>query len=170
MVSDTSVLVDLERGDLLEACFRLPYRFCVPDLLYEFELKGQGGTVLRRLGLEVEETDASGIAKALVYYGNVSELSFSDSLALALARNRSWTLLTGDGPLRRLAKEESVECHGVLWVLDRIHESETAAPADLLAGLTAISEHERCRPPRSQIQMRLENYTSNSEKPVQNRK
>jgi hypothetical protein len=25
LVSDTSVLVDLERGDLLDACFRLPY-------------------------------------------------------------------------------------------------------------------------------------------------
>ena len=39
LVSDTSVLVDLERGALLEASFRLPFRFTVPDLLYERELK-----------------------------------------------------------------------------------------------------------------------------------
>lgn len=33
LVSDTSVLVDLERGSLLEASFRLPFQFAVPDLL-----------------------------------------------------------------------------------------------------------------------------------------
>lgn len=34
-VSDTSVLIDLERGTLLETCFRLPFQFAVPDLLRE---------------------------------------------------------------------------------------------------------------------------------------
>ena len=28
VVSDTSVLIDLERGGLLEAAFRLPFAFC----------------------------------------------------------------------------------------------------------------------------------------------
>ena len=30
LISDTSVLVDLERGSLLEARFRLPFRFVSP--------------------------------------------------------------------------------------------------------------------------------------------
>ena len=166
MVSYSSVLIDLERGNLLDPCFHLPYRFCVPDLLYEFELKEHGGTILQRMGLEVEETDALGFADALSYLRNVPELSFSDSLAFSLAKQRSWTLLTGDGPLRRLAKEESVECHGVLWVLDRIHEFGTATSEDLLLGLTAISEHERCRLPRQQFLKRLETYAANLKKPV----
>ena len=34
LVSDTSVLIDLERGGLLEGVFELPYEFAVPDLLY----------------------------------------------------------------------------------------------------------------------------------------
>ena len=57
LVSDTSVLVDLERGSLLEASFRLPHRFAVPDLLYERELKDWGGEELIRLGLSVEELE-----------------------------------------------------------------------------------------------------------------
>ena len=150
--------------------FRLPYRFCVPDLLLELELKGHGGSRLRRLGLEIEETDPSGFSEAQKYLGDVPELSFSDCLAFTLAKTRSWTLLTGDGPLRRLAKEESVECHGVLWILDQIHVFGTAAPEDLHVGLTAISEHERCRLPRSEILIRLENYSANSEKPDRSRK
>ena len=43
LVSDTSVLVDLERGSLLKASFSLPFQFAVPDLLYERELKNYVG-------------------------------------------------------------------------------------------------------------------------------
>ena len=32
LVSDTSALVDPERGSLLEVAFRLPFEFVVPDL------------------------------------------------------------------------------------------------------------------------------------------
>ena len=110
-----------------------------------------GGTRLRRPGLEIEETDPSGFSEAQKYLGNVPELSFSGSLAFTLANTRSWTLLTGDGPLRRLAMKESVECHGALWILDQIHVSGTAALEDLHVGLTAISVHERCRLPRPEI-------------------
>ena len=65
LVSDTSVLIDLKRGSLLEASFRLPFRFSVPDLLYERELKNWGGEELIRLGLSVEELDGDGVQLAL---------------------------------------------------------------------------------------------------------
>ena len=32
LVSDTSVLIDLDRGSLVEPTFRLPYEFTVPDV------------------------------------------------------------------------------------------------------------------------------------------
>ena len=38
LVSDTSVLIDLERGSLLDTSFALTFRFAVPDLLYRQEL------------------------------------------------------------------------------------------------------------------------------------
>ena len=49
LVSDTSVLIDLDRGSLVEPAFRLPFGFTVPDLLYERELKAHGGPDLIRL-------------------------------------------------------------------------------------------------------------------------
>ncbi len=67
LVSDTSVLIDLERGTLLETCFRLPFQFAVPDLLYERELKNHGGDNLLRLGLRIEELDSTGVDCALRY-------------------------------------------------------------------------------------------------------
>ena len=42
LVLDTSVLIDLDRGSLVEATFRLPFEITVPDLLYERELKDDG--------------------------------------------------------------------------------------------------------------------------------
>ncbi len=158
LVSDTSVLVDLERGSLLEASFRLPFQLAVPDLLYERELKGYGGDELIRLGLIIEELDGDGITGALAYRRQVPALSVPDSFALALAQTREWVLLTGDGALRQLATDEGVECHGVLWVLDQIHRAAVATAQELHNGLTAISGHSRCRLPRPEIRRRLTLY------------
>ena len=65
LVSDTSVLIDLDRGSLVEPAFRLPFEFAVPDLLYERELKAHGGPGLIRLGLRVEELDGDEVSIAL---------------------------------------------------------------------------------------------------------
>ncbi|SFJ30590.1 hypothetical protein [Albimonas pacifica] len=158
LVSDTSVLVDLERGSLLEASFRLPYQFSVPDLLYERELKNFGGDDLLRLGLVVEELDGDVVARALAYRQRAPVLTIPDSFALALAQAREWILLTGDGPLRQLAADEAVECHGVLWVMDQLQAANAASLRLLHDGLTAISNHPRCRLPRPEIRRRLAAY------------
>ena len=162
LVSDTSVLVDLERGSLLEASFRLPFRFCVPDLLYERELKNWGGEELIRLGLSVEELDGDGVQQALAYRQQVPALSLPDCFALALAQTRSWVLLSGDSALRQLAVAEAVECHGVLWLLDQLRDAAVVSIRELYDGLTAISEHPRCRLPRSEIRRRLASYATRS--------
>ena len=67
LVADTSVLVDLDRGSLVEPMFRLPFEFTVPDLLYERELREHGGPGFVRLGLRVEELDGNGVSLALGY-------------------------------------------------------------------------------------------------------
>ena len=156
LVSDTSVLIDLERGALLEACFRLPFEFAVPDLLYRRELQDHGG---RELGLKVEELDGEGVALALDYWGRRRSLSLPDSFALALAKTRSWTLLTGDGELRKLAAQEGVACHGVLWLVDRMFETGVEDGNKLCASLQAIAAHPRCRLPKAEIHKRIRLYS-----------
>ena len=158
LVSDTSVLIDLEQGSLLEASFRLPVQFAVPDLLYERELKNWRGDELIRLGLAVEELDGDAVTRALAYRQRVRALSLADCFALALARTRSWILLSGDRALRRLAEHEGVECHGVLWVVDEMHAAAAATAQELYEGLTKISRHPRCRLPKAEISRRLAFY------------
>ena len=159
LVSDTSVLIDLERGSLLETSFRLPFEFAVPDLLYQQELKDHGGGALIELGLGVKELDGEGVALALSYRRRRRSLSLPDSFALALAKTRAWTLLSGDGELRELAAEERVACHGVLWLIDRMFEEGVEDGNGLCTGLRAIAAHPRCRLPKAEIHKRIRSYS-----------
>lgn len=157
VVSDTSVLVDLERGCLLDAAFRLPFAFAVPDLLYEQELKARGGSRLRKLGLQLAELDGAGVANAVAYRKQEPTLSLPDCFALALAVGGNWTLLTGDAKPRRLAEACRVDCHGLLWLLDRMLDTGAATLKALYDGLVAVSEHPRCRLPKADVRQRLKN-------------
>ena len=159
-MSDTSVLIDLDRGALVEPTFHLPFEFTVPDLLYERELKDHGGPDFIGRGLRIEELDGDGVSLALGYRRKRRSLSLPDSFALALAKTNSWTLLSGDRGLRELASEEEVACHGVLWLLDQMFEHRVIDRNDLCDGLRKIATHPRCRLPKSEIRKRLLSYSA----------
>ena len=156
LVSDTSVLIDLERGTLLESVFGLPARFAVPDLLYERELKDHGGPAFLDLGLSVLELDGAGVQRAIANHTRFKRLSLPDCIALELAQRSQHMLLTGDGALRTLAESEGVECHGVLWIFDQLIEAKTVPRIVLAAKIKLIVEHVRCRLPREEVLARLQ--------------
>jgi hypothetical protein len=160
LVSDTSVVVDLERGRLLERAFRLPFDFAVPDLLYRRELAGPVGERLVELGLRVEELSPDEVGAAARLARVEASLSGPDTFAYALARSRGWLLLTGDAGLRRVATAERLEVHGLLWLVDRIEEFAAADAVVLHTALTAISQHPRCRLPRIEMTRRLNRYSA----------
>ena len=120
LVSDTSVIIDLERGQLLDACFRLPHELAVPDLLYDRELAEFGGQNLVKLGLRVEELTAAELTAVQTVRRAHPKLSVPDSYAYALASGRQWTLLTGDAELRAVAQAEALPFFGTLWVCDQL--------------------------------------------------
>lgn len=160
LVSDTSVIIDLERGGFLGDLFRLPYEFAVPDLLFDRELKGPLGDRLVALGMRVEDLTAAELSRAIAIRRARTELSTPDTFAFAIAEQRGWPLLTGDGGLRRLAGDEGLVFHGVLWLCDQFEE-HVVIPADRLhAGLSAISSHPRCRLPTGEVNARLRRYSS----------
>ena len=151
-------MIDLERGALLDALFQLQHDFIVPDILFERELKGALGDHLIALGLRIEELTPSEVSRAATVRRTRPALSTPDTFAFALARERTWTLLTGDGELRSLAAQENVTTHGVLWVFDEFHAGSIVEKARLHAGLSAISQHRRCRLPPALVSARLAQY------------
>ena len=120
LVSDTSVLVDLDRGGILNALFQLPFDIGVPDVLYDLELKDWEGPNLAAAGLKVLVLDGDGVALAQRYRGHDPRLSLPDAFALALAKTENHIPLAGDASLRTLAEIEEVDVHGVLWVIDAL--------------------------------------------------
>ena len=158
LISDTSVVIDLERAELIEHVFALPYRFVVPDALYEKEIKDYGGERLRALGLEIRTLTGAQVAEAQRLRGLERRMSIHDSYALSLAKAEAAILLAGDAAMRRLAEAEEVRCHGVLWVFDRLEEHRVVAAAVLHSGLSRVVAHPRCRLPRDMVDQRLRRY------------
>jgi hypothetical protein len=151
LVSDTSVIIDLDRGGLLEHLFGLRYEFCVPDLLFKKELAGDLGDRLRALGLNIVELTSDELTRATALRRQIKVLSTPDTFAFSLAEARRWPLLTGDGALRDLCIEQGIAMHGVLWVISELNRSGVADPAVLHGGLTTIHAHPRCRLPSEHV-------------------
>lgn len=158
LVSDTSVLIDLERAGLLESMFLLPFEFAVPDLLYERELTGEMGERLVQLGLRVENLTSAEVRRATEVNRAHTRLSVPDTFAFVIAQARGWGLLTGDGVLRELAIAERLDMHGVLWVIDQFADGGHVEFEHLHTGLTRLSNHPRCRLPAGEIRRRLARF------------
>ena len=158
LVSDTSVIIDLERGELLESVFQLAVDFAVPDLLFHRELAGPLGDRLLALGLRVEELSPGEVQGATVLRRADATLSLPDTFAFALAQGRQWTLLTGDAGLRRTAEAHALDVHGTLWVLDQLEAQGACSLEILAAGLAKASGHPRCRLPKAEVAARLNRY------------
>lgn len=155
LVSDTSVLIDLERGDLLPVAFATGVPMVVPDLLYVKELEPYNGAYYLSLGLQILTLQPDEVSFAQFVKNERKPLSLPDCFALSCARRQDHVLLTGDGPLRAAAKNYGVEMYGLLWLLDGLAESGAATHATLHEGLTKISQGPRCRLPKAEIQKRL---------------
>jgi hypothetical protein len=162
LVSDTSVVIDLERAELIERVFTLPYRFIVPNGLYENEMKDYGGERLIALGLVVRALTSEQVIEAQRLRSLERRISINDSFALSLAKTEAAILLAGDGALRELAKAEEVRCHGVLWLFDQFDQHRGIPRTELHTCLSRLAAHPRCRLPPEEIRARLERYASTS--------
>ncbi len=112
LVSDANILIDMEAGG-------------VPDLLYREEIE-PGSPGLEAMGLKVMEVHGEHVRYAeqlnarhnpALPGGSGRKPSHHDYLALALARQESCALLTGDSLLRTVARKEHVEVMGSIGLL-----------------------------------------------------
>lgn len=159
LVSDTSILIDLERGGLLEAAFTCGWVMVVPDLLYERELLSENGLYLRTLGLGVVELSPDEAALAQQVKSFRPALSLPDCFALSCALRADHALLTGDKALREETQARNGSVFGLLWLLDQMHRSGIS-PKLLADGITKILAHPRCRLPKADAQLRLNRWQS----------
>ena len=87
LVSDSSILIEFSKRELLDRMFHLEFQFAVPGLLFHEELIDLGAYSRQDLlgfGLKVESLDAEGVEMAIAYQSGRQALSLVDSFALAL--------------------------------------------------------------------------------------
>lgn len=139
VINDSSCLIDLRKGGLLESALALPYRFLVTYVVRHSELLDIGPAEwsrLEALGLTVIDPPGAQVAQAQAKMLLHRRLSFEDCLNLVAAREENMAiLLTGDRALRTIAENEGIEVHGVLWIVTQLEIERVAAMADLRAAL-----------------------------------
>ena len=120
--SNTNIWIDFNEINHLEHPFLLRYEYYISSAALYDELiePPQLREKLLELGLRQTEITDEELALALEFQNIYKKLSVYDRIALAIAKTRSWILLTGDRPLRNAAKKEGVECHGAIWIYDEL--------------------------------------------------
>ena len=157
--SDTNVCIDFATIEKLEIPFRLPYTYIMSQYAVEDELLSPLGLgrQLRAYGLVPVEITIDEFYLAENYGNKYKKLSIYDRIALAIAKARNITLLTGDGALRKAAKQESVKVIGTLGVLDRLWNQDKISAEEYEICLRKLLENNGgvVRLPKSEILSRL---------------
>ena len=102
IISDASVLIDIECGLLTHAMFSLPWKFAVPDVLFAEELAQRHENLLS-MGLEILSMSGALVLQAYNLRQQYRRTNLNDLLALTLARSNGCQLLTGDKALKEVA-------------------------------------------------------------------
>jgi predicted nucleic acid-binding protein len=162
IVSDSSCLIDLRKGSLLEPFLNLPYEILIPDTLFEEELikfTQEQKCMLLNNGLKVVELPGEAVIRARKVEIAKPALSIHDCLAFALAeRHPGCILLSGDGILRTLAIDHGIDVHGILWVIDEMHQAATATAAELYAALSLFENDPTVRLPLRELRAFIKRY------------
>ncbi|MCY4340377.1 MAG: PIN domain-containing protein [Gammaproteobacteria bacterium] len=159
VVNDASCLIDLRKGRLLRALLRLPLRFVVPLPVRESELldfSSEDWEILEKGGMEIHDLPPGQVAEAFAFKRRFGGLSANDCFCLVAARSFGESiLLTGDARLRKIAENEGVRVHGVLWVVDRLALKGVCGRPTLIKALEAWKSDRSVFLPRNLIDERL---------------
>ena len=154
LISDANILIDMEAGALMETLFQLPVQLGIPDLLYYEEIE-PGSPGLEDLGLQIMEVTGDFVKYAqqlpsqynhTLPAKNGSKPGHNDYLALALAKQESCTLLTGDANLRIVASKEQVTVMGTIGLLCAMIENQLLTVDDAFNALDKMKEGKRRLP------------------------
>ena len=164
IVSDSSCLIDLRKASLLDAFLKLPYEILIPNTLFEDELlkftTAQKRALIRG-GMKVMDLPGESVLRAQQVVHDTPQLSIHDGFAFVLAEGcAGCILLTGDGYLRTLAPSHDIEVHGVLWVVDQIHQNDPHTAELLYQALLLLAEDRTTRLPRRELTTYIRRYDS----------
>ena len=165
IVNDASCLIDLRKGGLLSVLCNLPYRFVVPLPVRESEVLNFSNQQWRQLddaGMITHDLAPDEVAQALALKKHHPALSANDCFCCVTALAYPGILLTGDALLRRVASDNGLRVHGVLWIVDELDATGGCAGALLTQALKVWQGDETVFLPQDEISKRLKYLATRS--------
>lgn len=153
LILDSSVCIDLHHGGLLSVLLRIGYSAVIPDVILS-ELDDPPGSEFKDLGYGSVSLTGEEVLQIPVLQRQYPKLSVKDAFALKCAIKTSGILLSGDHDLRIAATTENVEVHGVLWVLDKLVDSNLLRGREAKTALEQILSN-KARLPSHECEIRL---------------
>ncbi|MDD2402258.1 MAG: hypothetical protein PHI90_04335 [Clostridia bacterium] len=158
--SDTNIWIDFKTINAISLPFKLQNNYVMSndaiqdELLSPYELKDE----LLCLGLIPINLDDSDLLLVYQYGSKYTQLSAYDTFAMAIAKNRNYILLTGDGNLRKVALAEGVMVRGTLWIFDELFSNGYLTKIEYLQYLKEIKKYNgrQIRLPSVEIQKRID--------------
>lgn len=160
--SDTNVWIDFAVIQKIDLPFRLPYTYIMSEDAITDELLSPpdlGGKLLK-CGLKPVKISIEEFELAQTYGEKYIKLSIYDRIALAIAKKRGITLLTGDGALRKASKKENVRIIGTLGIIDCLLKEGLIDTEEYVTCLQTLKEQngKAVRLPVDEIELRLEQF------------
>lgn len=155
--SDTNVWLDFEAVSRIEFPFRLSVKYIMYYEALQEEIKEPEWLLseLRKRGLEGVDLSEDEFFYADRITEKYRQLSTYDRTALAIAKHRQITLLTGDNNLRKAAKAEGVVVIGTIGLMDRLLSEGCISREEYKKCLTDMKNHPGRRLPIEIIDERI---------------
>ena len=164
IVNDTNIFIDLYSIGMLEHFFELPIKVHTVDfIINELKDPAQFNTVNKYVingKLKVHSFDTQELLEVIDLHGKAGgNLSIPDCSVWYYAMKNNFSLLTGDGQLRKKAIESEVTVMGIIYVFDKLLESNIISHQ---FAITKIQElvNRNARLPRTIIQERIEKWSN----------
>jgi hypothetical protein len=150
LIVDTSILIDLERLDLLRQAGCLKQRLHIVDIVLRVECP-HIEQLVKKYGFVLESLSGDELMEAYRVEGVTGKITIYDAISYVFAIKRNMTLATGDGSLRALAKRTGVKYVGLLWFVNEMYLQDVITLDDEEKILKAIKSDKRFRIPENQV-------------------
>ena len=125
---DASIIIDLEKSGLIDCFFKLPYVFRCPRPLIEKETATFSRIIKKNNPQNLVLDDFDNKEMRLIYKIEMRGRSIYDKMVYFIAEQRNIVILTGDNDIRKKAKINSIEVHGIIFVYDLLVKHNLIEP------------------------------------------
>lgn len=144
VVSDTNIFIDLYKVKLLDEFFALNIHIHTTDLIiHELKVEEQRKKVLGYDKLVIKRFDMREMLELVTFQHKMHDktnVTIQDCSVWMYAQNNGYTLLTGDGKLRKVAIKEGTNVCGILYIFDRMVEEKLLTPSEACEKLQQLRQ------------------------------